>query len=176
MFIDVNCWGSFYNFFFRKIKTWDRLGQQPFVHVLGVSPPCYGEVLLSLMEPKQVSFQFNCSVLLNFAPSHSALCFASSTGFVNILKWRLRLLVTRLSCMCCKHTHAGIYVLQWREECREDRHPVPSPIFISVLPPPSLICSPLPLPFLPKWVCASWGCAISHPLHWLTWSGGMYET
>lgn len=34
---------------------------------------------------------------------------------------------------------------------------------------------PLPSPALPwqKWVCASWGCAISQPLHWLTWSGGM---
>lgn len=62
------------------------------------------------------------------------------------------------------------------EKIGQDIPPVPSPIFIMCYTSPFPHTSPLPLPFLPKWVCASWGCAISHPLHWLTWSGGMYET
>lgn len=70
-----------------------------------------------------------------------------------------------------------MYVLRWREERREDRarHPVPSPISVmcSTSPPPSKLSPPSPC--LEKWVCAGWGCAISHPLHWLTWSGGIYE-
>lgn len=75
-----------------------------------------------------------------------------------------------------------MYVLQWREESREDRarHAVPSPISVMCCTSPSLkrplsLSLPHLLPFLQKWVCAGWGCAISHPLHWLTWSGGIYE-
>lgn len=38
------------------------------------------------------------------------------------------------------HTHAGMYVLQWREESREDRarDPVPSPISVMRSTPPPL--------------------------------------
>lgn len=57
-------------------------------------------------------------------------------------------------------------------------HPPPRYNAFSPSLPRSLAPSflpPLPSPALPwqKWVCASWGCAISQPLHWLTWSGGM---
>lgn len=96
--------------------------------------------------------------------------------FLDLWEWKWRLpLVTCSTCMCDKamrthmHTHAGmcVCVLQWREESRGDkaRHPVPSPISVMSSTSPSL----------QKWVCAGWGCAISHPLHWLTWSGGICE-
>lgn len=73
----------------------------------------------------------------------------------------------------CAHAHtcrhvcaAGRERRRWGEGERERR--VPSPpahtlfLRLSVSPSTSL-----------KWVCASRGCAISHPLHSLTWSGGM---
>lgn len=115
--------------------------------------------------------------------SHNALSFAASMGFVNVLKWRPRLLVTCLSCMCCKpvwahmHTHAGIYELQWKEESREDRarHPVPSPIFITCYTSPFPHTFSPPPPLLAKvgvcklGVCHITSTALAHVVWRYVW-------
>lgn len=69
------------------------------------------------------------------------------------------------TCMCCREREKKVGRGGERGREREESPPPPAHTLflrLSVSPSTSL-----------KWVCASRGCAISHPLHSLTWSGGM---
>lgn len=137
------------------------------------------------------------TVLLFVSPisSHDSLLslffFFSSTGFLNRVKMEGTAAGHMSKTQACAsaartqaqiHTHAAMYELQWEEvsekgEAKMGQGTVPSPnaVMCSTLPfPPTRTASVCPpLPPSQKWVCASRGCAISHPLHSLTWSGGM---
>lgn len=120
------------------------------------------------------------------------LCsFFSSTGLLNRVKMEGTAAGHMSNTQACAlaartqaqiHTHAAMYELQWEEvsgkgEKKMGQGTVPSPSAVTCYTLPfsprrtASVCAPLPPS--QKWVCASRGCAISHPLHSLTWSGGV---